>query len=146
MQLRGTVRAKYPGPHQREDEHSVELPKRKQPGWSRVMSYVCLSVLQRLSQSQRSALSPLRPVAYPCTWLSFHLLFSLPLPLPSFVLTSFPPTPLTTPSLTLLSQVVEPGQVRLSMTFWMPKVEVEYIIDAVLFIAEHGWKFVRHYK
>lgn len=42
-------------------------------------------------------------------------------------------------------ELYKPGFTRLSFTYWSSKEEVDYVIDAILFIAEHGWKFLPQY-
>ncbi len=43
-------------------------------------------------------------------------------------------------------EVLRPGFTRFSLPYWLSSEEVEYILDAILFIAEHGWKFLLHYR
>jgi selenocysteine lyase/cysteine desulfurase len=42
-------------------------------------------------------------------------------------------------------ELYKPGFTRLSFTYWSSKEEVDYVLDAILFIAEHGWKFLPQY-
>ncbi|KAL6047945.1 Aminotransferase, variant 2 [Balamuthia mandrillaris] len=42
-------------------------------------------------------------------------------------------------------EFVRPGFVRLNFHYAMTEKEVQYVIDAVNFVAEHGWKFLSHY-
>lgn len=43
-------------------------------------------------------------------------------------------------------EILRPGFTRLSFSYWMPAEEVTYITKAVLFVAEHGWKFLPLYR
>ena len=43
-------------------------------------------------------------------------------------------------------EVLRPGYTRVSFPFWMSSVEVDFIVDAILFVAEHGWKFLTNYR
>lgn len=43
-------------------------------------------------------------------------------------------------------EVFRPGFTRLSLPYWISKDELDYIVDAVLFVAEHGWKFLPLYR
>lgn len=43
-------------------------------------------------------------------------------------------------------EILRPGFTRLSFSYWMPAEEVAYITQAVLFVAEHGWKFLPLYR
>ena len=43
-------------------------------------------------------------------------------------------------------EVLRPGYSRLSLAYWMSPAEVEYVLDAVLFVAEHGAKFLPLYR
>lgn len=43
-------------------------------------------------------------------------------------------------------EVMRPGFTRISFSFWMSPAEVDYIISAILFVAEHGWKFLHVYR
>lgn len=44
------------------------------------------------------------------------------------------------------NEVYRPGYTRISFPFWMSKCEIDYIINSVAFIAEHGWKFLKLYR
>jgi selenocysteine lyase/cysteine desulfurase len=41
---------------------------------------------------------------------------------------------------------VRPGWCRISLHWTMDEAEIDYLIDAVEFVAEHGWKFVDLYE
>ncbi|KAI9913292.1 hypothetical protein PsorP6_006345 [Peronosclerospora sorghi] len=41
--------------------------------------------------------------------------------------------------------VLQPGVVRMRMPYFVAKDEVEYILAAVKFVAQHGWKFLPQY-
>ena len=43
-------------------------------------------------------------------------------------------------------QVLRPGYSRFSLPFWLSQEEIDYVLDAVLFVAEHGWKFLPVYR
>ena len=43
-------------------------------------------------------------------------------------------------------QILRPGYSRFSLTYWMSKEDIDYILDAILFVAEHGWKFQHLYR
>jgi len=43
-------------------------------------------------------------------------------------------------------EVLRPGYTRLSFPYWMSAAEIDYIVDAVLFVAEHGAKFLPAYR
>ncbi|CEO98705.1 hypothetical protein PBRA_006819 [Plasmodiophora brassicae] len=43
------------------------------------------------------------------------------------------------------SEVVRPGFVRLNFSYFASEEEVELLVAAVLFVAEHGWKFLPDY-
>jgi selenocysteine lyase/cysteine desulfurase len=43
-------------------------------------------------------------------------------------------------------EIVKPGYTRVSFPYFMEEEEVEYIMDAVVFVAEHGYKFLRDYN
>lgn len=43
-------------------------------------------------------------------------------------------------------EVYRPGYSRVSFTFFTSQLEVDYIIDAISFVATHGWKFLRNYR
>jgi selenocysteine lyase/cysteine desulfurase len=40
---------------------------------------------------------------------------------------------------------LKPGVCRLNFNFFYTQAEVDYVIDAVLFLAEHAWKFAPEY-
>ncbi|CAM9915955.1 unnamed protein product, partial [Hapterophycus canaliculatus] len=42
--------------------------------------------------------------------------------------------------------IVKPGFCRLSLTFFMSDAEVKYILDAVMFVADHGASFLPLYQ
>ncbi len=43
-------------------------------------------------------------------------------------------------------EVLRPGYTRLSFPYWMSPEEIDYIVEAVLFVAEHGAKFLPAYR
>lgn len=43
-------------------------------------------------------------------------------------------------------EVLRPGFTRISFPYWSSKEEVDYILDAILFVAEHGWKYLPLYR
>mmetsp|Transcript_108897 Transcript_108897/g.213357 ORF Transcript_108897/g.213357 Transcript_108897/m.213357 type:complete len:1217 (+) Transcript_108897:19-3669(+) len=43
-------------------------------------------------------------------------------------------------------EVLRPGYVRLSLPYWMSAAEIDYVIDAVHFVATHGHKFLPAYR
>lgn len=43
-------------------------------------------------------------------------------------------------------EVLRPGYSRVSFPFFMPPVEIDFVISAILFVADHGWKFLPDYK
>lgn len=43
-------------------------------------------------------------------------------------------------------EVLRPGYTRLSFPYWISQSEIDYIVDAILFVAEHGWKFLPVYR
>ena len=43
-------------------------------------------------------------------------------------------------------EVLRPGYSRLSLTYWMSQAEINYVLDGVLFVAEHGFKFLPLYR
>ena len=43
-------------------------------------------------------------------------------------------------------EILRPGYTRISLPFWMLHDEIEYVINAILIIAEHGWKFLSLYR
>ena len=43
-------------------------------------------------------------------------------------------------------EVLRPGYSRLSLTYWMSAAEVQYVLDSVLFVAAHGYKFLPLYR
>uniref|UniRef100_H3H415 Aminotransferase class V domain-containing protein n=1 Tax=Phytophthora ramorum TaxID=164328 RepID=H3H415_PHYRM len=42
-------------------------------------------------------------------------------------------------------EAIKPGVVRMSFPYFADDAEVEYILDAVHFVADHGWKFLPQY-
>lgn len=43
-------------------------------------------------------------------------------------------------------RVFKPGYTRLNIHYFMPKKEMEYILNAIEFIGKYGWLFLPHYK
>ncbi|GMF40474.1 unnamed protein product [Phytophthora fragariaefolia] len=43
-------------------------------------------------------------------------------------------------------EVLKPGVARMSFPYFADKDEVEYILEAVNFVADHGWKFLPKYE
>lgn len=43
-------------------------------------------------------------------------------------------------------EVLRPGYTRMSFPFFVDQLEVDYVLDAVAFVAEHGWKFLPLYQ
>ena len=43
-------------------------------------------------------------------------------------------------------EVYRPGYSRLSFPFWVSQSEVDYVIESIAFVAEHGWKFLKLYR
>ncbi|KAG3078776.1 hypothetical protein PI124_g16530 [Phytophthora idaei] len=43
-------------------------------------------------------------------------------------------------------EVIKPGVVRMSFPYFADDAEVEYILDAMNFVADHGWKFLPQYE
>ena len=43
-------------------------------------------------------------------------------------------------------EVLRPGFTRLSLPYWMSQAEVDFVVDAILFVAEHGHKFLSAYR
>lgn len=43
-------------------------------------------------------------------------------------------------------EVLRPGFTRVSFPYWMTPKEIDYILDAILFVANDGWKFLPFYK
>ena len=43
-------------------------------------------------------------------------------------------------------EVLRPGYSRLSLAYWMSQAEIDYVLDSVLFVAEHGFKFLPLYR
>ncbi|CAN0349043.1 unnamed protein product, partial [Scytosiphon promiscuus] len=41
--------------------------------------------------------------------------------------------------------IIKPGFCRLSLTFFMSNAEAKYILDAVMFVADHGASFLPMY-
>ncbi|KAG6620809.1 cysteine desulfurase [Phytophthora cinnamomi] len=42
-------------------------------------------------------------------------------------------------------EAIKPGVVRMTFPYFVDDAEVEYILDAVNFVADHGWKFLPQY-
>ncbi|KAG7395907.1 hypothetical protein PHYBOEH_003032 [Phytophthora boehmeriae] len=42
-------------------------------------------------------------------------------------------------------EVIKPGVLRMSFPYFSDDAEIEYILDAVHFVADHGWKFLPQY-
>ncbi|POM68016.1 Cysteine desulfurase [Phytophthora palmivora] len=42
-------------------------------------------------------------------------------------------------------EAIKPGVIRMSFPYFADDAEVEYILDAVNFVADHGWKFLPQY-
>ena len=40
----------------------------------------------------------------------------------------------------------KPGWVRLSLNYFIPEAEFQFIVDAILWVAVNGWKLLRYYK
>ena len=43
-------------------------------------------------------------------------------------------------------EVYRPGFTRASVPFWTSSREVDYLVSAIAFVAEHGWKFLSCYR
>lgn len=43
-------------------------------------------------------------------------------------------------------EVLRPGYTRLSFPYWMRDEDIDYVLEAIRFVAEHGWKFLSVYK
>ena len=43
-------------------------------------------------------------------------------------------------------EIVKPGWVRVSFNFLMPQAEQDYILDAIEWIAQKGWRLLPHYR
>ena len=43
-------------------------------------------------------------------------------------------------------ELLRPGYTRLSFAYWMPQIDVEYIVNAVKFVARHGVRFLPLYR
>ena len=43
-------------------------------------------------------------------------------------------------------QVLRPGYTRLSLPYWMSAQEIDYVVNAVKFVADHGHKFLSVYR
>ena len=41
---------------------------------------------------------------------------------------------------------MKPGWVRVNFNYFISETAFQYILDAVTFVAEHGWKFLPHYR
>lgn len=44
------------------------------------------------------------------------------------------------------NELLRPGFSRLSLPYTLTDIEVDYVIKSVLFVAEHGWKFLPQYR
>ncbi|EGZ21995.1 hypothetical protein PHYSODRAFT_490065 [Phytophthora sojae] len=42
-------------------------------------------------------------------------------------------------------EAIKPGVVRMNFPYFVDDAEVEYVLDAVNFVADHGWKFLPQY-
>ena len=43
-------------------------------------------------------------------------------------------------------EVLRPGYTRLSLPYWMTEEEINYVVKAVKFVADHGSKFLSSYR
>lgn len=43
-------------------------------------------------------------------------------------------------------EVLRPGFTRLTIPYWNSKAEIDYIINAIKFVADHGYKFLSNYR
>ncbi|TDH72374.1 hypothetical protein CCR75_003158 [Bremia lactucae] len=43
------------------------------------------------------------------------------------------------------NQIIKPGVVRISFPYFSNDAEIDYILDAVCFVADHGWKLLPQY-
>mmetsp|Transcript_5627 Transcript_5627/g.7812 ORF Transcript_5627/g.7812 Transcript_5627/m.7812 type:complete len:92 (+) Transcript_5627:237-512(+) len=43
-------------------------------------------------------------------------------------------------------EVYRPGFTRVSVPFWICPREVDFLVSAIAFVAEHGWKFLSCYR
>jgi selenocysteine lyase/cysteine desulfurase len=43
-------------------------------------------------------------------------------------------------------EVLRPGYTRVSFPYWIGMAEIEYVVDAIEFVATHGWCFLPQYK
>ena len=43
-------------------------------------------------------------------------------------------------------EVLRPGFTRVSFPYWLTQSEIDFIVDGILFVAEHGPKFLRQYR
>ena len=43
-------------------------------------------------------------------------------------------------------EMLRPGYTRFSVPFWISSQEIDYVIHALTFVAEHGWKFLTMYR
>jgi selenocysteine lyase/cysteine desulfurase len=41
---------------------------------------------------------------------------------------------------------IKPGWVRVNLNYFISEVTFQFLLDAIHFVAEHGWKFLPHYK
>lgn len=44
------------------------------------------------------------------------------------------------------NEVLRPGFVRINLNYFLDQEELQYIMDAVAFVAEYGWMFLPHYQ
>ena len=44
------------------------------------------------------------------------------------------------------SEILRPGYTRLSFTYWMSEIEINYILNAIIFIANNGYKYLNLYR
>lgn len=43
------------------------------------------------------------------------------------------------------AECIRPGFTRLNLAYFMSESRIDFILDAIEFICEHGWKFLPHY-
>lgn len=43
------------------------------------------------------------------------------------------------------TEILRPGYIRLSMNYYWSEEEVDYVVNAIKFVAEHGWKLLSEY-
>jgi selenocysteine lyase/cysteine desulfurase len=41
---------------------------------------------------------------------------------------------------------IKPGWVRVNLNYFISEVTFQFLLDAIHFVAEHGWKFLPHYR